>query len=137
MSDESIRILVVEDHYVVRTTSDELVAAIPKVHQGALYVPADIAEKLARRMDAKNLTPRETVVLEQIVQGRSNKRIASLLDISEATVKTHINSLLNKLGVSDRTQAATAAIRRGIVSLESLRDEMQREMSDPELIVES
>ena len=70
-------------------------------------------------------TPREFDVLEQIVNGRSNKEIASFLDISEATVKTHINSLLGKLGVTDRTQAATAAIQRGIVPLESLRKPKQ------------
>jgi len=51
----------------------------------------------------------------------SNKEIATELEISEATVKTHINSLLSKLNVTDRTQAATAAIQRGIVTLESLR----------------
>ncbi len=72
-------------------------------------------------MGTEDLTPREFEVLEQIVNGKSNKEIATELDISEATVKTHINSLLGKLGVTDRTQAATAAIRRGIVPLESLR----------------
>jgi len=55
------------------------------------------------------------------VRGKSNKEIATELTIAEATVKTHINSLLSKLGVTDRTQAATAAIQRGIVPLESLR----------------
>ena len=80
-----------------------------------------IAERLAERMGAQELTPRETDVLEQIVQGRSNKEIATELSVSEATVKTHINSLLGKLGVTDRTQAATAAIRRGIFPLESLK----------------
>jgi len=72
-------------------------------------------------MGAEELTPRELDVLEQIVNGKSNKEIGTELDISEATVKTHINSLLAKLGVTDRTQAATAAIRRGIVPLESLK----------------
>jgi two-component system NarL family response regulator len=55
------------------------------------------------------------------VAGKSNKEIADELGVTEATVKTHINSLLGKLGVTDRTQAATAAIRRGIVPLESLK----------------
>jgi DNA-binding NarL/FixJ family response regulator len=72
-------------------------------------------------MGTEDLTPREADVLEQIVNGKSNKEIATELAISEATVKTHINSLLSKLGVTDRTQAATAAIRRGIVPWESLR----------------
>lgn len=101
-------------------TSEELMAAIRAVHAGKSHIPPAIAERLAERMRAEELTPREFDVLKQIVRGRSNKEIASELQISEATVKTHINSLLSKLGVTDRTQAATAAIRRGIVPLESL-----------------
>jgi DNA-binding NarL/FixJ family response regulator len=63
------------------------------------------------------LTGRELEVLEQIVKGKSNKEIASVLRISEATVKSHINNLLSKLGVTDRTQAATTALQRGLVHL--------------------
>jgi DNA-binding NarL/FixJ family response regulator len=103
-------------------TSDELMAAIRAVHAGKSHIPPAIAERLAERMGAEELTPREFDVLEQIVSGKSNKEIASELEISEATVKTHINSLLAKLGVTDRTQAATAAIRRGLVPLESLKN---------------
>jgi DNA-binding NarL/FixJ family response regulator len=103
-------------------TSEELMTAIRAVHAGKSHIPQAIAERLAERMGVEELTPREYDVLEQIVQGRSNKEIGSELDISEATVKTHINSLLSKLGVTDRTQAATAAIRRGIVPLEILKD---------------
>jgi two-component system NarL family response regulator len=66
-------------------------------------------------MNTPSLTDRETEVLRLIVGGNSNKEIAAALFISEATVKTHINSLLSKLGVSDRTQAATTALQRGIV----------------------
>jgi DNA-binding NarL/FixJ family response regulator len=102
-------------------TSEDLISTIRTVHEGKSHIPAAIAEKLAERMGAEELTPREFDVLEQIVHGKSNKEIASELDVSEATVKTHINSLLGKLGVTDRTQAATAAIQRGIVPLESLR----------------
>ncbi len=102
-------------------TSEDLIATIRAVHEGKSHIPAAIAEKLAERMGAEELTPREFDVLEQIVRGKSNKEIASELDVSEATVKTHINSLLGKLGVTDRTQATTAAIQRGIVPLESLR----------------
>ena len=68
-------------------------------------------------MSTPPLTSRELSVLERIVAGRANKQIAGDLFISEATVKTHINSLLGKLGVTDRTQAATAAIQRGLVRL--------------------
>ena len=86
------------------------------------YIPPAIAEKLAERMGTEELTPREFEVLEQIVHGKSNKEIATELRISETTVKTHINGLLGKLGATDRTQAATSAIQRGLVPLESLRN---------------
>jgi DNA-binding NarL/FixJ family response regulator len=102
-------------------TTEELVTTILQVHAGRSHIPAAIAERLAERMGTQDLTPRESEVLEQIVSGKSNKEIATELAISEATVKTHINTLLGKLGVADRTQAATAAIRRGIVPFESLR----------------
>jgi DNA-binding NarL/FixJ family response regulator len=102
-------------------TSEELIATIRTVDAGKSYIPPVIAERLAERMGTEELTPREFDVLEQIVRGKSNKEIATELEISEATVKTHINSMLGKLGVTDRTQAATAAIQRGIVTLESLR----------------
>jgi DNA-binding NarL/FixJ family response regulator len=100
-------------------TSDELIAAIRMVHAGKTHFPQIIAERLAERMGAEELTPREVNVLQQIVGGMSNKEIGAELKISETTVKTHVNNLLSKLGVTDRTQAATAAIRRGIVSLET------------------
>jgi DNA-binding NarL/FixJ family response regulator len=106
-------------------TSDELITTIREVAMGRSHIPAAIAERLAERMGTEDLTPREADVLEQIVHGKSNKEIATELDISEATVKTHINSLLSKLGVTDRTQAATAAIRRGLVPFESLRKPTQ------------
>ena len=102
-------------------TSEELIATIRMVHAGKSHIPTVIAEKLAERMGTEELTHRELDVLEQIVRGKSNKEIATELEISEATVKTHINSLLGKLAVTDRTQAATAAIQRGIVPLESLK----------------
>lgn len=63
-----------------------------------------------------SLTPREHEVLELIAAGRSNKRIALELGIAEKTVKTHVGHLMAKLGVSDRTQAALLAVRRGLVS---------------------
>ena len=102
-------------------TTDDLVSTIRTVHAGRSHIPPAIAQRLAERVGTEELTPREFDVLEQIVRGNSNKEIATALAISEATVKTHINSLLGKLGVTDRTQAATAAIQRGIVTLESLR----------------
>jgi len=96
---------------------DDLVQAIYAVHRGELSIPSQIADKLAERSKSEPLTPREIHVLERIVAGRANKDIASDLSISEATVKTHVNNLLAKLGVADRTQAATAALQRGFVRL--------------------
>jgi two-component system NarL family response regulator len=96
---------------------EELEDAIRKVHAGWRRIPAQVAERLAERMGSSDLTGREIEVLEQIVAGNSNKAIAHRLNISEATVKSHINSILSKLGVSDRTQAATTALQRGLVHL--------------------
>lgn len=97
---------------------EELISTIRAVHQGRVRIPPAIAEKLAGRMAGPQLTVREQEVLQLIVRGRSNKEIGSELSISEATVKSHINSLLAKLGVSDRTGASTAAIQRGIVHID-------------------
>ncbi|HZS54787.1 MAG TPA: response regulator transcription factor [Bryobacteraceae bacterium] len=96
---------------------EELVDAIRAVHAGKARIPSAIAERLAERMGGPGLTSRELDVLKAIVAGRSNKEIGAELSISEATVKTHINSILGKLGVTDRTQAATTALQRGIVHL--------------------
>jgi DNA-binding NarL/FixJ family response regulator len=98
-------------------TVEELTSAIKAVHAGKTRIAPGIAEKLAERKSGQTLTAREQDVLERIAAGRSNKEIASDLQISEATVKTHINSLLGKLGVGDRTHAATVAIQRGIIHL--------------------
>lgn len=97
---------------------DDLMDAIRTVHAGKSRIPAAVAQRLADRMSGQELTPRETAVLGLIVAGLSNKEIGQRLSISEATVKTHINSLFGKLGVADRTQAATTALQRGIVHLD-------------------
>ena len=102
--------------YLLKDMSgDELMDAIRIVHAGRSRFPAAVAQRLADRVSGSELTPRELDVLKLIVAGKSNKEIARELSIAEATVKTHINSLLSKLGVSDRTQAATTALQRGIV----------------------
>ena len=93
----------------------DLVDAIRAVHRGKSRIPPAVAERLAERLAGPALTERETEVLREIVAGKSNKEIGAALFISEATVKTHINNMLNKLGVTDRTQAATTALQRGIV----------------------
>ena len=96
---------------------EELLDAIRVVHAGKSRIPPVVAERLASRMVGSELTGRELAVLELIVAGQSNKEIGVSLAISEATVKTHINNILGKLGVADRTQATTTAIQRGIVHL--------------------
>jgi len=96
----------------------ELTEAVRTVHAGKSRIPSRVAEKLAERMGGATLTARELEVLHLIVAGKSNKEIGAALFISEATVKTHVNSLLSKLGVEDRTQAATTALQRGIVHLD-------------------
>ena len=88
---------------------EDLEEAIRKVHAGSRRIPSVVAERLAERMSGSDLTGRELEVLQQIVAGKSNKEIGTHLTISEATVKSHINNILSKLGVSDRTQAATTA----------------------------
>ncbi len=98
---------------------DELLDAIRAVHSGQTRIPPAVAARLAERMmSGPDLSPREIEVLRSIVAGRSNRQIGADLAISEGTVKAHINSILGKLGVSDRTQAVTTALQRGIVHLE-------------------
>jgi len=96
---------------------DELLSAIRAVHSGRKYIPPGIAARLAERIPMCDLTSRELEVLGLIVKGMNNADIAAALSISKGTVKIHVNNILSKMGVSDRTQAATAAIKRGIVHL--------------------
>jgi DNA-binding NarL/FixJ family response regulator len=106
----------------------ELARAIRAAHDGEAVLDPTVAARVIRaisegRTAATNqedqLTRREREVLELIAHGRSNKRIAYELGISEKTVKTHVGHVLAKLGVTDRTQAAMLAVQRGLVSLES------------------
>jgi len=96
---------------------DELLKAIRAVHAGQTYLPAAVAAALAAQMPRPDLSAREVQVLELIVRGMANKQIAYSLTIAEHTVKNHVKNILSKLGVQDRTQAATAAIQRGIIHL--------------------
>jgi two-component system NarL family response regulator len=98
-------------------SSEELIGAIRTVHAGRQYLSSLVAERLAGRAGTEELTSRELEVLQHIVRGRSNKEIAQEMRISEATVKSHINNLLGKLMVTDRTQAAITALQRGLVHL--------------------
>jgi DNA-binding NarL/FixJ family response regulator len=96
---------------------DELLKAIRAVHEGHTYLPAAVAAALAAQLPRPDLSAREVQVLELIVRGLANKQIAYTLNIAEHTVKNHVKNILSKLGAQDRTQAATAAIQRGIIHL--------------------
>ena len=96
---------------------DEILAAIRAVHAGQRRIPAAVGTRLAERMSGLDLSEREHEVLELVAKGRSNKEVATELEITEATVKGHMTNILSKLGVTDRTQAVITALRRGIVHL--------------------
>ena len=105
--------------YVCKNISpDELVKAIRTVASGKKYIPDDIARLLSENFGREELTPTESNVLRMIVGGMSNKEIAYTLDVSENTVKSHIQNIFGKIGVSDRTSAATTAIKRGLVRVD-------------------
>jgi len=94
----------------------ELLASIRKISSGGTHVSGRAAARLAERaMAGGALSPREIEVLTWIAEGKSNKEIAALLFISEGTVKTHVLSIHEKLGVGDRTEAVVTAIKRGIL----------------------
>lgn len=96
---------------------NELLNAIRTVHSGQQYIPPEVGAKLVQRMSNPELSDRELEVLRLMAQGMSNSEIGTALSIGESTVKSHVNRILSKLGVNDRTQAVIVAVRRGIVSL--------------------
>ncbi len=96
---------------------DELLNAIRTVHRNQPYIPPLVGAKLAERMNSPELSDRELEVLRLMAEGQNNSQISTDLIIAESTVRFHINNILSKLGVSDRTQAVIAAINRGIVHL--------------------
>jgi len=97
---------------------DDLIETIRAVHAGKRRIPPAVAAKLAERVGNPDLTSRELEVLELIARGKTNREIGALLDITEGTVKGHVNNILSKLGVAGRTEAATSALQRGIVHLD-------------------
>ncbi|MBN8564446.1 MAG: response regulator transcription factor [Leptolyngbya sp. UWPOB_LEPTO1] len=104
--------------YLLKETEpDELLNAIRTVHRGQQYILPDVGAKLAQRLSNPELSERELEVLRLLAQGMSNADIATALGIGEGTVKSHVNRILNKLDVNDRTQAVIVAVKRGIVSL--------------------
>jgi DNA-binding NarL/FixJ family response regulator len=96
----------------------QLLEAIRTVHSGRRFIPPEIAVRLAERVPNSELTPRELDVLKLLAKGLLNKEIAASLAIAEGTVKVHVINILGKLQASDRTEAVTLALKRGIIHLE-------------------
>ncbi len=96
----------------------ELIAAIRTVLGGQRYLPRTVQQRLRERRAYKDLTAREREILGLIVKGLRNREIAEVLGASEGTVRIHVSHILDKLGATDRTEAAVIAIERGIVAIE-------------------
>ena len=105
--------------YVLKDiAAEQLVGCIRDVLAGKTYIAPAAAAKLAETVTRVQLTPRELSALRLLADGKANKEIASELDISERTVKTHLEHLFAKLGVTSRTEAVKVATRRGLVRLQ-------------------
>jgi DNA-binding NarL/FixJ family response regulator len=102
--------------------ADEVIAAIRAAHRGELQLDPAIARRLMTALRPKTsrpeeLTARELEVLRLLAEGRANKEIAAALSLSERTARTHVSSILSKLGLNSRTQAALWAVREGLVDV--------------------
>jgi DNA-binding NarL/FixJ family response regulator len=97
------------------STKDEMIAAVRAVVDGKRYIPRHIAARLADRMMRSDLTTRELQILELLAHGSTNKEIAAALQISDNTVRNHVNNIMEKLQVSDRTLAVVTAMRSGVL----------------------
>ena len=96
---------------------EELFQCIREVHAGKTVIPAAVAAKLAERLPAEQLSPRELEVLRLLAEGKPNKLIGAALSITEVTVKSHVQALFRKLNVLSRTEAIAVANRRGLLHL--------------------
>jgi DNA-binding NarL/FixJ family response regulator len=94
---------------------DALVKALYRVHGGSRFLPNVVTQTLSSRVPGMHLSQREQEVLELLFAGKSNREIAKLLAIKEATVKSHVSVILLRLNVSDRTQAVVEGLKRGLV----------------------
>ena len=134
-ADERGRIIVLAEHagdaevsrslkqgaygYVCKDVSEsELIKAIRTVGAGRKFVQDEIANLLSENLGQEELTKTERKIIQAIVAGKANKEIAFDLNVSENTIKTHVKNVFEKLGVSDRTSAATLAIKRGLVRID-------------------
>jgi DNA-binding NarL/FixJ family response regulator len=104
--------------YVFKDSTDEkLLPAIRAVASGQRWIPEEVAKRLEARRLFEELTPRELLILNEVVKGLANKQIADVLNISENTVKWHLKNILGKLCVADRAEAVAVSIQRGIIHL--------------------
>jgi len=94
---------------------EELLECIRTVSAGKSHIAPEVAAKLAERLSQPGLSEREVEVLTLVADGRSNQEIGSLLHIGEGSVKVHVNHILNKMGVNNRTAAGVAALERGLI----------------------
>lgn len=99
------------------TPREELICAVRTVASGQRYMSRAVGTKLAGRVGAPELTERELSVLECVAAGQANKEIADKLGISEGTVKSHVNSIMQKLGSLSRTSAAIVALKKGLIRI--------------------
>ncbi|HEX7003806.1 MAG TPA: response regulator transcription factor [Trueperaceae bacterium] len=109
--------------YLLKDTGpDVLVAAIRAAHRGEVHLDPKAKKRLVREVRTpemrESLTARETEILRLVARGFANKEIAKELRVSEVTVKTHVSSILSKLGLQSRTQAALFALKEGLVGLD-------------------
>jgi NarL family two-component system response regulator LiaR len=114
--------------YLLKNTeADDLGRAIKAAADGQVQLAPEAAARLIREVHApessETLTEREIDVLRLVAQGKANKQISQALFIGEKTVKTHVSSILAKLGVQSRTQAALHAVRTGLVSIDELSEQ--------------
>ena len=107
-----------QGYLLKNTTLREMVDAIRLVHAGKRYIPRPIASRLAERMVRTDLTARELEILKMLAKGPTNKQIGRVLGISDNTVRNHVLKIIEKLEVSDRTEAATTAIQRGLITVD-------------------
>lgn len=102
--------------YVTKdAAADQILEAIAAASQGRKFLPSSVGAKLAEHVMGESLTVRETQVLRALAQGHSNRSIAKLLRVSERTVATHVASILFKLNVKNRAEAATTAMKRHLI----------------------
>lgn len=105
--------------YLLKSAArEELLTAIRAVAAGERHLSPTLAQRLAGRVAAPDVSDREREVLQLIARGKANKEIAAALGISEETVKRHASNLFVKMGVADRAQATSEGIRRGLIQLD-------------------